>query len=153
MPQLLIISHTPSDNTQAMTRAVVRGACHDAIIGVTVRQLRPPEAGADDVLSVDAVILGTTENFGYMSGALKDFLERIYYPCLEKTGGLPYCLFVKAGNDGLGAVSSVERIISGLAWKAVQKPLICRGPYTGTCENQAEELGMTMAAGLEAGIF
>jgi multimeric flavodoxin WrbA len=153
MRRLLIVSHTPSDNTVAMTDAVVRGASHPDVSGVDVRCLRPADAGPDDVLAADGVILGTTENFGYMSGMLKDFLERIYYPCLDETGALPYCLFVKAGNDGRGAVASMERIITGLTWKAVQQPLICRGDYTERCEHEAEELGMTMAAGLEAGIF
>ena len=153
MPNLLIVSHTPSNNTVAMTEAVLRGASHPDISGIDVRVKKPLEADAEDVLAADAVVLGTTENFGYMSGMLKDFLERIYYPCLDRTGALPYCLFVKAGNDGRGTVSSVERIIAGLTWKAVQQPLICRGEYTPRCEQEAEELGMTMAAGLEAGIF
>ena len=93
------------------------------------------------------------QNFGYMSGAIKDFFERIYYPCLDKTEGLPYALFIRAGNDGLGAKTSIERIIKGLAWRAVQEPLICSGDYQESFHGLCEELGMTMAAGLEAGIF
>ncbi|MEZ5450137.1 MAG: hypothetical protein R3E89_14595 [Thiolinea sp.] len=73
----------------------------------------PFEADADDVLAANGIILGTTENFGYMSGALKDFFERIYYPCLEQTQGLSVALYVKAGLDGTGACS-VERILTGL---------------------------------------
>jgi multimeric flavodoxin WrbA len=153
MHHLVIVSHMPSENTRTLTRAVARGASHPDISNVEVRQLQPLEANAEDVLKADAIILGTTENFGYMSGALKDFFERIYYPCLEKTGAMPYGLFVRAGNDGLGAVSSIERIVKGLTWRAVQEPLICRGPFTESFEAQCEELGMTMAAGLEAGIF
>jgi multimeric flavodoxin WrbA len=153
MYRLLIVSHTPSPNTRKLTEAVVRGASDNAISDVNVQHKRPLEASADDVMGTQAIILGTTENFGYMSGALKDFFDRIYYPCLEKTQALPYCLFVKAGNDGLGAVASVERIAKGLKWRAVQQPLICCGPFNDTFEVQCEELGMTMAAGLEAGIF
>ena len=114
---------------------------------------RRRDAGPDDVLWANGIILGTTENFGYMSGAIKDFFERIYYPCLEKTEGLPYSLFIRAGNDGAGARTSMERIIKGLAWKAVQEPLICSGDYREEFLASCEELGMTMAAGLEAGIF
>ena len=57
-----------------------------------------------DVLTANAVIIGTTENFGYMSGLIKDFFERIYYPCLEKTQALPWALYVRAGKDGAGAL-------------------------------------------------
>ena len=153
MPHLLIVSHAPSANTRAMTDAVIKGAMHEDIAGVELRALAPRDAGPDDVLSADGILLGTTENFGYMSGAIKDFFERIYYPCLEKTQGLPYALFIRAGNDGAGARSSMERIITGLAWRAVQEPLICKGTYQTEFLASCEELGMTMAAGLEAGVF
>ena len=88
-----------------------------------------------------------------MSGALKDFLERVYYPCLEQTQGLPYALLIRAGNDGEGARTSVERIVSGLAWKAVQPPLICRGQWREEFLKEAEDFAATVAAGLHAGIF
>ena len=153
MPHLLIVSHTPSANTRAMTDAVVSGASHEDIRGVELRLRVPSDAGADDVLWANGIILGTTENFGYMSGAIKDFFERIYYPCLDKKAGLPYALFIRAGNDGSGARTSMERIITGLAWRAVQEPLICQGEYQDNFLGYCEELGMTMAAGLEAGIF
>jgi len=150
---LLVVSHTPSENTSRLARAVITGATHKDITGVQVRLCKPLETGPDEVLEADAIILGTTENFGYMSGAMKDFFDRIYYPCLEKTEALPFALFVRAGNDGLGALSSIERITKGLAWKQVQAPLICCGPWQDRFADQCEELGMTMAAGLEAGIF
>ena len=153
MHKLLIVSHSPSDNAQALTDAVVKGATNPDIEQVQVRVMVPLQATADDVLWANGIILGTTENFGYMSGALKDFFERIYYPCLEKTEGLPYALFIKAGIDGTGARSSVERIVTGLKWKAVQEPLICQGKFTPDFLTAGEEFGMTVAAGLEAGIF
>ncbi len=153
MPQLLIVSHCPSPNTRALTDAVIRGARHEDISGVEVRALPPLEAEPDDVLRSQGIILGTTENFGYMSGALKDFFERIYYPCLEKTQGLPYALFIKGGNDGTGAKTSVERIIAGLRWRAVQNPIVMTGSFRQEWLQPCEELGMAMAAGLEAGIF
>ncbi len=114
---------------------------------------RAPDAGVDDVRWADAVLLGTPENFGSMSGLMKDFLERIYYPLLEATAGLPYALFVKASTDGQGAVSSVERVLAGLRWKAVQPPLVVVGDVRAGDLERCHELGMTMAAGLEAGIY
>ncbi len=153
MKKLLIVSHTPSPKTLAMTRAVLEGAKCTDISGIEVTLTRPLETGPDEVLDADAIILGTTENFGYMSGAMKDFFDRIYYPCLEKTDSLPYAMFIRAGNDGLGARSSIERIVKGLAWKQVQEPLICCGTWQASFLDQCEELGMTLAAGLELGIF
>ncbi|MBS38282.1 MAG: flavodoxin [Thiotrichales bacterium] len=150
---LLIVAHAPSANTERLREAVVRGASSSDISGVSVRMLPPLEAGPDDVLAAQAVILGTTENLGYMSGALKDFFDRSYYPCLEHTQALPYALYIRAGQDGTGTCRGVETIVTGLRWRAVQDPLICRGEWQETFVGQCEELGMAMAAGLEAGVF
>jgi NAD(P)H-dependent FMN reductase len=136
-----------------MKDAVVRGAGDPQLGEHEVRVAAPLEAGPDDVLWADGVILGTTENFGYMSGAMKDFFDRIYYPCLERTAGLPWALFVRAGNDGRGALSSIERIVSGLAWRRVQAPLLCRGAWDESWLAACEELGMTVMAGLDAGVY
>ena len=143
----------PSLNTCAMSKAVVEGASHADINGIEVLLMQALETDPAEVLEADAIILGTTENFGYMSGGMKDFFDRIYYPCLEQTESLPFAMFVRAGNDGLGARSSIERIAKGMAWKQVQEPLICTGTWQESFLGQCEELGMTLAAGLEAGIF
>ncbi len=153
MANLLIVASTPSENTRRLRDAVLRGATHPDIGGIDVRVKTPAEAGSEDILWADGLILGTTENFGYMAGALKDWFERIYYPCLDKTAGLPYALFVRAGNDGQGAKTSVERIVTGLRWNAVQTALVLKGEYKSGFEQECEVLGMTLAAGLEAGIY
>jgi len=136
-----------------MADAVIRGASHPDIESVEVRVRDALDASPDDVLWADAYIFGTPENFGYMSGALKYFFDRIYYPCLEQLGGRPYALFVRAGNDGSGAISSIKRIATGLAIKEVQDPILIAGEFDEARLDECEELGMAMAAGLEAGIF
>ncbi len=153
MKQLLIVAHVPSKNTQALCDAVARGASHADIYNVQVRALTPFEAGPDDVRAADAIILGTTENLGHMSGALKDFFDRTYYAVLEEKQGLAYALYIRAGHDGTGTRRSIETIVTGLRWREVQPPLICRGDYSSDFVPQCEELGLAMAAGLEAGIF
>ena len=150
---LLVVSHSRSGGTQALTDAVVAGATADDIEGVEVRSLRAFDATADDVRAADAIALGTPENFGYMSGALKDFFERIYYVLLEETRGLPYALYVKASTDGDGAVRSVERITTGLKWRAVLPPVVVVGDLQDAHLEAAHEFGITLAAGLEAGVF
>ena len=150
---LLVVAHVPSPNTRRMRDAVVRGARHPEIAGVSVRVRTPFEAGPEDVLAAGAVILGTTENLGYMSGALKDFFDRTYYPVLERCQGMPYGLYIRAGMDGTGTRRGVETIITGLRWRSVQEHLICRGDWDEAFVGRCEEFGLGMAAGLEAGIF
>jgi multimeric flavodoxin WrbA len=151
--QLLVVAHAPSANTRGLVEAVLRGARNPEIDGVAVRHVLPLEAGPADVLGADALVLGTTENLGYMSGALKDFFDRIYYPCLDHTQALPYALYIRAGHDGTGTRRAVETIVTGLRWRAVREPLLCRGDWRESFLDDCEELGMLMAAGLEAGVF
>ncbi len=148
--RLLIVAHAPSPNTSRLRDAVAEGARESEI---EVSALSPFEAGPDDVLAAQAVILGTSENLGYMSGALKDFFDRSYYPCLEQTQGLAYALYVRAGHDGTGTCRGVETITTGLRWRAVHEPLVCRGDFVEDFVAQCRDLGRLMAAGLEAGIF
>jgi len=150
---LLIVAHNPSTNTRALVEATLRGARHADIDGVESRFVPPLQAGVDDVLWADAIILGTTENFGYMSGALKDFFDRIYYPCLEKTGAMPFALYIRAGLDGTGTNIAVAKITAGLGWKPVQDSLILKGEFHTGFLDRCEELGMLMAASLESGII
>ena len=151
--RLLVVGHTPSVNTRRLFEAVVEGASSIEIENVEVMAYRPFDVQPQDVQTAQAVILGTTENLGYMSGALKDFFDRIYYPCLEHTQGMPYARYIRAGHDGTGTRRSIESITSGLGWRAVQEPLICRGDWQDAFVTQCQELGTAMAAGLEMGIF
>lgn len=150
---LLIVCNTPSSNTEQLAQATYAGATDDAIDSVTVMLKQPLDATEQDVLTASGIVLGTTENFGYMSGLMKDFLERIYYPCLDHTEGMPYALYVKAGNDGLGAKTSVERIVTGLSWKPIMPATVLSGDFREEFSDSCFELGMTISAGIEAGIY
>lgn len=150
--QLLIVAHAPSANTRLLRDAACRGASHPDLEQMHCVVKAPLEAGPEDVLACDAILLGTTENLGYMSGALKDFFDRSYYPVLEEKQGLPCALYIRAGHDGTGTQRAVESIVSGLRWRWVQPPLILRGEWQPTFADQVEELSMTLAFSVESGI-
>ncbi|PRB81300.1 flavodoxin family protein [Pseudomonas sp. MYb185] len=151
--QLLVVAHAPSDNTRKLVDAVLRGATSPDIENVSTRWVAPLQATPEDVLQADAIILGTTENLGYMSGALKDFFDRCYYPVLEQQQGLPCALYIRAGMDGTGTRRAIESIVTGLRWSWARDPLVLRGDWKPEFVDEAEELGLYMAAGLDSGIF
>lgn len=122
--------------------------------GELVLRERPAlEADLDDLLWAHGVLLATPEHFGYMSGALKDFFDRTFYPAEARTAGLPYALVVSAGQDGSGTVAAVQRIVTGYRWKAIADPVVVVGEPDAAALARCEELGATLAAGLVAGVF
>ncbi len=162
MKTLLIVFHTGGVKTATMAEAVERGAraaLAEAGAGVDIEaelrvvRKRCADAGPDDVLAADGLVLATPENFGYMSGMMKDFLERIFYPCEGKVEGRPWALVVGAGQDGAGAIASVERIVTGLRLRKVVEPVIGLKELTPEVVRRCEETGATLAAGLAGGVF
>lgn len=152
MKHLLLVWHSQSGHTQQLAEAAAAGARLLAD-EVELRMLRAADAGLDDLLWANGLILCTPENFGYMSGAMKDFMDRTYYPAEGKTIGLPYLLLISCDNDGSGAVRAVERIATGYGWQAVAEPLISKGGIAEGALERAQELGQTLAAGLSMGLY
>ena len=102
--------HSKHGCTESLAREILAGAEDPSIENVEVRILKAKDAGARDLLWADVMALGTPENFGYMSGMTKDFLDRTFYEVEGKLSPLPYALFICAGNDGSGAIRSIERL-------------------------------------------
>jgi len=149
---LLVHGGHPGGRTARLVAAVSEGA-RDAAPD-TELSIRPALlADANDLRGAQGLLLGTPEHFGYMSGALKDFFDRTYYPVGEATVGLPFALFVSAGNDGTGTCRAVERIATGYRWREVAPPLIVIGDPDAAGLARCRELGATLAAGLAAGIW
>ena len=110
---LIVYGGHPGGRTELLREAVAAGIIYSNE-SVELRQRPALQAAADDVLWADGLLLGTPEHFGYMSGALKDFFDRSFYPCEHRTEGKPWGLFVSAGNDGRGTCTAVERIVERL---------------------------------------
>jgi multimeric flavodoxin WrbA len=157
MARLLIVHHSPTPSVRALTDAVVAGAHDDRIDGVEVVVREALEGRADDVLSADGFLLGTTANFGYMSGALKHFFDTIF---LEAGGALsddgsagssgggrkPFGLWVHGRYDTTGAVRSVLSIVGALPWTQAAEVLEVLGDVGEQERDAAYELGGTLAA-------
>ena len=151
MKKLLIVYHSQSGNTEQLANAVYSGCQREA--GISVQLKTALSAKLEDLLWADGILLGTPENFGTMSGALKDFFDRTFYPAEPYRINLPYAIFISAGNDGNGAVREIDRIVRGYPLRKVAEPLIVKGTVTSDHIHKAEEFGLAMAAGLNLGIF
>ena len=161
MPQLLIVFHSRTGAARQMAEAAARGA--RAEIGV--RLLPAEAAGPDDLLGAEGYIFAAPENLAALSGPMKDFFDRCYYPVLDRLNGRPYALLVAAGSDGTGAARQVARIATGWRLRAVAEPLIvCTRAQTpeailapkevpAAVLRRCEELGAALGAGLAMGIF
>ena len=150
---LLIVYHSQRGSTGRMAEAVFDGATDPMIENVETRLMRAADAQPEDLLWAQGLLIGTPENFGYMSGGMKDFFDRTFYPVEGKLQPLPYAIFISAENDGSGALSAIRRIAPGYPFNEVAEPVIAKGDLTETHLAQCRELGMTLAAGIEAGIF
>ena len=163
--RLLVVWHGFTGATRAMAEAVAGAARGDAGEALEVCLLRAAEAGADDVLGADAVVFATPETLASISGAMKDFFDRSYYPLLGRCDGKPYALVVCAGSDGEPTIAQLRRIATGLRLREVAEPvLVCTRAQTPEAIAarkvlpeaelaRGRELGALLAAGLELGIF
>ncbi len=153
MKRLLIVFHAPSENTIKLRDAMASAVKDEKLKNVELIIQSPFDTTAKDVLACDAIILGTTENLSYMSGALKDFFDRIYYPCLEEKQGLPVVAIVRAGHDGTGTIKALKTILTGLRWRWVQEVLLCKGEWQEHFVNECRDLAQAMAVALDEGMI
>ena len=151
MARLLIVYHSQSGATETLMHAVLQGAELDG--SVEIRMLRAMEATVSDLLWCEAVIFGSPENLGYLSGGMKDFFDRTFYPAQDAAMNLPYSVVISAGNDGSGALRQLQRIVLGYPMRCVTEPLILTGEVNEDYLAKCRELGEAMAAGMSMGIF
>ena len=151
MKHLIIIYHSQGDKTATMAKAVSTGIHCEPEIEARVKMAF--DADLEDLLWADGLIFGTPENFGYMSGALKDFFDRTFYLAEPYHLNLPYALFVSAGNDGSGAVREVDRIALGYPLRKIAEPVVAVSEPGDKDLQACHDLGHSFATGLTMGIF
>jgi len=157
MKTLLIVYHSLTGGTRQMAEAAAAGAATEPNIKTrlqTAQQTQPA-----DVLAADGYIFATPENLAAISGLMKDFFDRCYYPVLDRINGRPYATLICAGSDGQNALRQLTRITTGWRLKQVADPIItlthAQAPKTipPTALTRCQETGTAIAIGLSMGIF
>ena len=163
MKTLLVVWHSRTGGTRQMADAALSGAATEP--QTRTRALTAVEAQPADLVAADGYLFACPENLAAMSGQMKEFFDRCYYPCLERLNGRPYAAMVCAGSDGTNAARQMARICTGWRLRAVAEPLIVNvsaeapdailAPKHLTPAQLAPctELGATMATGLSMGVF
>ncbi|MEL6414081.1 MAG: NAD(P)H-dependent oxidoreductase [Pseudomonadota bacterium] len=161
MARLLIVYHTRTNGTRQMAEAAFDAA--RAETDVEIR--RAEDTHPDDMLAADGYIFAAPENLAALSGEMKAFFDRAYYPLLGKIEGRPYAQMICAGSDGNNAARQTARIATGWRLKQVQDPLIICTHAQTEIEILAEktipnadlerccDLGRALGAGLALGVF
>jgi multimeric flavodoxin WrbA len=161
MTQLVIVYHSRTGGSRQMAEA----AYHAARAETETRLLTADEATPDDLLNASGYLFCAPENLAALSGAMKEFFDRCYYPLLGRIEGRAYAQMICAGSDGTNAARQLARIATGWRLRAVQEPLII-GTHAQTPEAilapktlsdadlaPCRDLGQALAAGLAMGAF
>lgn len=151
MKHLLIVYHTQSGTCAGLAQALAAGAAEEQGVALAIR--RAWDAATADLEAADGLLLVAAENSGTLAGAAKDFLDRTFYPAIDRGVVMPCALVLSAGNDGRGAQRQAERIFKGYPFVPATETLILRGETTAEHLAQCRELGQAFAAGLVMGIF
>lgn len=161
MTGLLIVWHSRTGGAEAMARAASDAAAPEGPAFIK----RAGETQPDDLLAAGGYLFTCPENLASMSGEMKEFFDRCYYPVLGRIEGRPYATMICAGSDGEGAARQIARIATGWRLRAIAEPLIV---YTHAQTPEAilatkmiaepdlarcRECGATLAAGLAMGVF
>lgn len=132
---------------------------------VDVQLQRAEDTGPADMLTADGYLFAAPENLAALSGEMKAFFDRTYYPLLGKIEGRPYAQMICAGSDGHNAARQMARIATGWRLKQIQDPLIICTHAQTEVEILAEktipksdldrcrEIGAAIGAGLTLGVF
>ena len=149
---IIFSSHAPSKNTLILSKSCIKGLKKYSE-NLNLKVLKPQQIMSQTILNCDGIIIGTTENIGYMSGLTKDMFDRCYNTWINKTNGKPVCIYIRAGLDGTATKNSIENIVKSLSWRIVQPTLILKGDYQKLFEKSVYNLGGAFSAGIENNIF
>lgn len=142
MSKVLILYHSLSGNTEAMAKAVQQGA---AGAGASATLKKAADAGADDLLNCDAVIMGTANYFSYEAGMMKDFFDRTFFALKGKVDNKPYAVFGSYGGGGEVAMQSLAKLCENLGLKKAADTVGAQRTPTEEALGRCRALGAKMA--------
>ena len=152
MKKITCIFNSPTINTSKISTKIF-DTLNTENLNLKIELISPLKANKNHVIQSNGILIGTSENLGSMSGATKDFFDRIYYEVIDKTNGLPVAVWIRAGHDGTGTSRQIKSIINGLKWKLVQEILICKGPWDEKFVDECTDMSLGFAYGIEQNIF
>lgn len=142
MAGLLIIYHSQGGNTEAMAKAVYEGAIASS---ATVSLKRAAETTSEDILSCDAIIIGTPNYFSYMAGMIKDLLDRVWYTIVGKMEGKSYALFTSAGGDNKAALERLDGLCKHLKLEKAFDDVVAKGKPSSEVLEECKKMGGKLA--------
>lgn len=147
MPTILVVHHSPTPTTRSLADFIL-DAARDAsaqaneLLGtsgaeaIEVVEVNALEPNVEQLLAADGLILGTTANFGYISGALKHYFDSTFYQVQQDKRGLPMSWWIRGGYDTTGAAKAMRSITTGYEWEPCAAPV----EFTGAPEPHHSEL-------------
>jgi len=142
MAKLLIVYYSQSGNTEAMAKAMSEGA---SSAGTTITMKMAADATDEDLLSCDAVAIGTPNYFSYMAGLVKDFFDRAWPTIRGRVSNKPYVAFCSSGGGGRQALDSVERICNSIGMHKVSEGISATDKPSAKVFDDCKELGRKLA--------
>ncbi len=160
---LFIIWDSMTGGSKALAQAAAVGAAGQTDIEVQLRHCN--DVSIEMMCEASGYLFCFPENLASISGTMKAFFDRTYYPCLGKIEGRPYAVIVCAGSDGSNAVQQAEKIATGWRLKKVaESRIVCTHAQTPEAIlavkmidkrelQMTGELGAAMVQGIALGVF
>ena len=159
--RLLVVWHSRTGASKQMAREAADAAQAE----IAVDLVQACNASAELVLNARAYLFVCPENLGSLSGAMKEFFDRLYYPVLGQIEGRAYATIIAAGSDGTGAERQIDRIVTGWRLRRVVDSMIvnfeAQAPedilraktVPDNVATRCREVGATLGAGAAIGLF
>ncbi len=145
MSRILVAYHTFSGNTEKLANAFADGV--RAVMGSEAVVKKVTDVTPDDVQKADGLAFGTPNTFGGMSGAMREFFDRMW-PLHEQIAGRPAAIFTTENEGQTGAIDEIRKFFGFYNLKEVAAGLTISAPVDENTE-MCYKLGQTLAEAVQ----